>query len=132
MSRSSITNEKLAIGAISAIVCLLAIVFTFWYEPNAVARARIKWILLSESAPQQQLEGLKPFVQVGENIAAVNKRIAPRPDVPIQIRRPTQHAYGLGGANLELAYRADGTIVGIGRTIYGRNEATVWLQKPVW
>jgi hypothetical protein len=112
-------------------VCLLAINKAV-RVPNDRARAEIRSILHSNATSHEQLAALKPYVKIGDHISVVNKRIAPRPDVPMDVDRPTYHSYGLGTANLELAIRSDGIVLGIGRHVYDRDDGETWLHPPKW
>jgi hypothetical protein len=115
----------------AVLVCLAVAIaaYALWPAKNGLARKRVTQILLSDTSPAAQLAALKPYVQLGDSYLAVAAGLHPQPDTAKQGReRPKYHSLGLGGVNLELAIRTDGTIAGIGRFIYDRDtDGTVWL-----
>jgi hypothetical protein len=129
VTNSHIGRRNIVAGIVVVCVCLLAVGWFCWDDPNAEARARVRSILLSDSTAQQQLEDLGPYVKDDEHISAVHARLAPCPKKQLDIDRPTEHAYGLGDASLVLAIRANGTVAGIGRHIHGSDDGTVWLEQ---
>ena len=133
MTRSRSKTFALAVAASCVVAALIAMAYTMIGEPNAGARSTIASILLSPSTPQQKLADLTPYVQAGDQISEVHQRVALHPDSEMQIERPTQHSYGLGGdVQLVLAIRANGTVTGIGRHKNGEDHGTVWLSPPDW
>jgi hypothetical protein len=104
----------------------------FLREPNDWARSRIVSILLSNASREEQLESLKPFVQLGEHISVVHRRMSQLPVETIH-RLPnttSYHAYQIKGLTLHLSCDRNGNLIGIGRHIRGQDDDTVWLHPP--
>lgn len=123
--------RKINIKVAAVLVCLAVAIcaFAFWPAKNAFARYRVKQILLSDTTSAEQIAALKPYVQIGDSYFAVAARLAPKPETASKrFIRPTEFALGLGGVNLALAIRTDGTIAGIGRYRHDRDlDGTVWF-----
>lgn len=121
-------NVTAVVTAMLVCIAVAIAAYALWPAKNALARYRVTQILLSDTSPAEQLAALKPYVQLEDSYLAVAARLHSRPDTARQPERPTYHALGLGGVNLELAIRTDGTIAGIGRNVYDRDtDGTVWL-----
>lgn len=118
------TVSVVSIGVIAVVA------YAFWV-PNWIARRHVTQILLSDQADDIQLAALQPYVRLGDSSEAVARRLSPKPSDVHRRTRPVYHIYGLNGVSLDLAIHVDGTIVGIGRNIYGDDSGPVWLAGHI-
>ena len=85
------------------------------------------------NSPDEILERLGRFVETGDHIDTVRKKLTDPPASEVKgVNCNTYWSLGLDGVNLELAIAANGRVVGIGRDIWGKDHEPEWFAPVCW